>query len=87
MKNVLYYNIDDNLDYENKLLKDWDIDDVNLIEIKDADRKTPLYDLINKNQVSGVVVEYDSITDEIMEKCPSLEIVSLQSIGYKFETK
>ena len=82
MKNVLYYNIDDNLDYENKLLKDWDIDDVNLIEIKDADRKTPLYDLINKNQVSGVVVEYDSITDEIMEKCQSLEIVSLQSIGY-----
>lgn len=82
MKNVLYYNIDDTLEYENKLLKEWGIDDINLIEVKDPDRRTPLDDIINDKQINGIVVEYDKITDDIMEKCPSLEIVSLQSIGY-----
>lgn len=82
MKKALYYNIDDNLDYEKSLLEEWGIDDVDLIEVKDPDRKTPLSDIINKYDISGIVVEYDRITDELMEKCPSLEIVSLQSIGY-----
>lgn len=82
MKNVLYYNIDDTLEYENKFLKEWGIDDINLIEVKDPDRRTPLDDIINDKQINGIVVEYDKITDDIMEKCPSLEIVSLQSIGY-----
>ena len=35
MKKVLYFNIDDNLDYENSLIKEWKVDDVELIEIKD----------------------------------------------------
>ena len=34
-KRVLYYNIDDNLDYENSLLKEWKIDNLELVEIKD----------------------------------------------------
>ena len=82
MRNILYYNIDDNLDYENRILSEKGITDLKLIEVKDPDRRTPLYEIINKNDIEGIVVEYDKITDELMEKCPSLKIVSLQSIGY-----
>ena len=37
MKKVLYFNIDDNLDYENSLLSEWGIDDVELVEVKDKE--------------------------------------------------
>ena len=41
MAKVLYFNIDDNLDYENALLKEWGIDDLELIEIKDKVIQVP----------------------------------------------
>lgn len=82
MAKVLYYNIDDNLDYENKLLKEWGVEDVELIEIKDPKGTENFVDHINETKADGLVVEYEQVTKEVMDKCPNLKIVSLQSIGY-----
>lgn len=77
---AIYYNIDDNLDYENNLLKSWGIQDLELVEIKDKTGATPFTEQIK--EADGLVVEYEKITREVMEQLPKLKIVSLQSIGY-----
>ncbi|MQN01010.1 MAG: C-terminal binding protein [Lachnospiraceae bacterium] len=82
MSKVLYFNIADNLDYENKKLSEWGIDDVELIEIKDKDYKKSFGEYLRDTGADGVVVEYDQVTREVIEMCPNLKIVSLQSIGY-----
>ena len=42
MKKVVYYNVDDTLDFENQLLKEWGVDDIELIEFKNGeDRDKP----------------------------------------------
>lgn len=82
MAKVLYFNIDDNLDYENKLLKEWGIDDLELIEIKDKEYKKSFGEYVRDAGAEGLVVEYEKVTNEVMDMCPDLKIVSLQSIGY-----
>ena len=82
MAKVLYYNIDDNLDYENSLLKEWGITDIDLIEIKDPEGTKNFVSHINEVQAEGLVVEYEQVTSEVMDSCPTLKQVSLQSIGY-----
>ncbi|MFT8888675.1 MAG: C-terminal binding protein [Ethanoligenens sp.] len=78
---VLYYNIDDTLDYERSLLAQWGIaDDVELVEVKDQDNKKPFVEYAA--DADGMVVEYQKITRGILEQLPKLKIVSLQSIGY-----
>ena len=78
MPKAVYYNIDDNLDYENSLLKEWGVTDLELVEIKD--KETPFVNHIK--EFDGLVVEYEQITAEVMDQLPNLKIVSLQSIGY-----
>ncbi|EST12689.1 C-terminal binding protein [Sporolactobacillus laevolacticus] len=78
-KKVLYYNIDDNLDYERGLLTQWGIEDLELVEIKDYDREKPF--VVHAREVDGVVVEYQQLTREIIEQLPNLKIISLQAIG------
>ncbi len=82
MKKVLYFNIDDNLDYENDLLSEWGIDDIELIEVKDKEYKKSFGEYVRDTDAEGLVVEYDKVTREVMDMSPKLKIVSLQSIGY-----
>lgn len=82
MAKVLYFNIDDNLDYENELLKEWGIDDLELIEIKDKEYKKSFGEYVRDSQAEGLVVEYEQVTKEVMDMAPELKIISLQSIGY-----
>ena len=82
MAKVLYFNIDDNLDYENALLKEWGIDDLELIEIKDKEYKKTFGECVRDTGAEGLVVEYEQVTKEVMDMAPELKIVSLQSIGY-----
>mgnify|MGYP004458978035 CR=1 FL=1 len=82
MKKVLYFNIDDNLDYENSLLSEWGIDDVELVEVKDKEYKKSFGEYVRDTDAEGLVVEYDKVTREVMDMSPKLKIVSLQSIGY-----
>lgn len=79
-KRVLYYNIDDSLDYENSLLKEWDIDSLELVEVKDREGKKSFIEYAY--DFDGVVVEYQKMTKEIIESLPNLKIITLQSIGY-----
>lgn len=82
MAKVLYYNIDDNLDYENQLLTEWGISDMELIEVKDPKGAETFVSHINETGADGIVVEYEEVTKEVMDQCPNLKQVSLQSIGY-----
>lgn len=82
MAKVLYFNIDDTLDYENELLKEWGVRDMELIEIKDKEYKKTFGEYVRDSGAEGLVVEYDKVTKEVMDMCPELKIVSLQSIGY-----
>lgn len=79
-KRVLYYNIDDNLDYENSLLKEWGIHNLELVEVKDKEGKKSFVEYAY--DFDGVVVEYQQMTKEIIESLPNLKIITLQSIGY-----
>ncbi len=82
MAKVLYFNIDDNLDYENQLLKEWGIEDIELIEIKDKEYKKDFVSHVRDSKADGLVVEYEQVTRKVIEQLPDLKIVSLQSIGY-----
>ena len=82
MTKILYYNIDDDLGYENKLLKEWGVTDLELIEIKDGEGTKNFVAHLNETKAEGLVVEYEKVTKEVMDACPALKQVSLQSIGY-----
>ncbi len=82
MAKVLYFNIDDTLDYEKQLLQEWGITDIELIEIKDKEYKKTFGEYVRDSGAEGLVVEYDKVTKEVIDMCPKLKIVSLQSIGY-----
>lgn len=82
MAKIIYFNIDDNLDYENSLLKEWNIQDIELLEIKDKTNKKSFVDYVKEEKAEGLVVEYEQITRDVMEQLPTLKIISLQSIGY-----
>jgi D-3-phosphoglycerate dehydrogenase len=78
MSKVVYFNIDDTLDYEKGLLRDWGVTDVELVEIKD---KTSGKFTEYLQDADGLVVEYEQVTKAVMEQCPKLKVVSVQSIG------
>lgn len=82
MAKVLYFNIDDNLDYENSLLMEWGVNDLELVELKDKEYKKSFVDHVKDSKADGLVVEYEQVTKEVMDELPDLKIVSLQSIGY-----
>ena len=82
MAKSVYFNIDDNLDYENSLLKEWGVEDLELVEIKDKEGKKSFVRHLQAEKAEGLVVEYEQVTKEVMEQLPDLKIVSLQSIGY-----
>lgn len=77
---VVYYNIVDNLDYENSLLRKWKIDSLELVEVKNRDGGRTFADFAA--EADGAVVEYESVTRPVMEKLKRCKIIALQSIGY-----
>lgn len=78
MSKVVYFNIDDTLDYEKGLLAEWGVTDVELAEVKD---KTSGRFTEYLEDADGLVVEYEKVTKEVMTRCPKLKIVAVQSIG------
>lgn len=77
---VVYYNIVDTVDYENSLLKQWKVDNLELVEVKNRDGKHSFADFAA--EADGAVVEYEMITRQVMEKLNRCKIIALQSIGY-----
>lgn len=82
-KKVVYYNVDDTLDFENQLLKEWGVDDIELIEFKNGeDRDKPEAFLEATKDADGIVVEFFDVNASVIEKMDKCKIVALQAIGY-----
>lgn len=84
MKKVVYYNVDDTLDYENELLKKWGVDDIELVEFKNGeDRDKPEAFLEAVKDADGIVVEFFDVNADVIAKMEDkCKIVALQAIGY-----
>lgn len=77
---AVYYNIVDTLEYENCLLKKWGINNLELIDVKNKSGKVPFTECAAG--ADAIVVEYEPITREVVEKLKCCKIIALQSIGY-----
>lgn len=77
---VIYYNIVDNLDYENSLLKKWKVGNLELVEVKNRDGEQTFADFAA--EADGAVVEYEPVTRPVLENLKRCKIIALQSIGY-----
>ncbi|MDR1495830.1 MAG: C-terminal binding protein [Clostridiales Family XIII bacterium] len=80
---AVYYNIDDTLDFENSLLREWGVDDIELVEVKNGElRDDPeaFYDAVK--DAEGVAVEYYNITRDDIARMKNTTCISLQAIGY-----
>jgi D-3-phosphoglycerate dehydrogenase len=83
VQKVVYYNMDGTLDFENSLLKEWGVGDIELIDVKNgADRDNPEAFLEAVKCADGVVVEYFQITEDVLSKMEHTKIIALQAIGY-----
>jgi D-3-phosphoglycerate dehydrogenase len=77
---VLYYDINDSLEYERSLLKEWGVDSMELVQVKCTEQHVPFADCAA--DVHGAVVEYEQVTRPVLERLKKLRVISLQSIGY-----
>ena len=76
---IVYSNTTGSLDYERNLLKNWGVSGLELFEVKETD---PSKIADHLKDADGVVVIYDRIDEAVLQKCPKLKCVSVQSIGY-----
>ncbi|MEQ8197164.1 MAG: C-terminal binding protein [Clostridiaceae bacterium] len=79
MYKVVYYNMNQTLDYENQLLEEWNIKDIELVEIKNGGKKLKSEYIA---QADGIMLDYDTVPRELMQQLPNCKIIALQSIGY-----
>ncbi len=75
-KKVAYYNMPGDLQYENALLKEWEIDNLQLCQVTGCNI---IKDIAG---YQGLVTEYTIISEEILQRLPDLQIIALQSVGY-----
>jgi D-3-phosphoglycerate dehydrogenase len=76
VKKAIYYNMSGNLDYEMQLLKEWDINDLQLVQIEGSD-------IINDvKDADALTLEYTTVTDDMLKSLKKLKIIALQSIGF-----
>lgn len=79
MKKLVYCNTTEDLEYEKNLLREWGISDLELVDVKEPD-PTKIPERLS--DADGVVVIYDRIDKDLLERCPRLKCASVQSIGY-----
>lgn len=83
MSKVVYYNVDDTVDFENQLLEKWGVKDIELIEFKNgAERDNPEAFLEAVKDADGIVVEFFQITGDLLARMAKTKVISLQAIGY-----
>lgn len=83
MNKVVYYNVDDTVEFENQLLEKWGIEDIELVEFKNgSERDNPDAFIEAVKDADGVVVEFFQITGDVLSKMDQTKIVALQAIGY-----
>jgi D-3-phosphoglycerate dehydrogenase / 2-oxoglutarate reductase len=83
MSKVVYYNVDDTVDFENQLLEKWGVKDIELVEFKNgSERDNPDAFIEAVKDADGVVVEFFQITRDVLNRMEKTKIISLQAIGY-----
>lgn len=76
VKKVIYYNMSGNLDYEMQLLKEWEITDLQLLQIEGSD-------IVNDvNDADALTLEYTTVSESMLKSLKKLKIIALQSIGF-----
>lgn len=74
-KKVIYYNMSGDLDYENQLLQEWNIDDLELIQV------TGNNFIEDVKEAESLTLEYTQVDCNALKNLPNLKIIALQSIG------
>ena len=78
---VVYYNIADDLTYENSLLDQWGkTGQIELVEVKNGATDDQSF-VAAAADADGVVLEYTELTSPLMDRLPTLRISAQQSIG------
>ncbi|WP_372881766.1 C-terminal binding protein [Psychromonas sp.] len=75
-KKVIYYNMQGDLNYETQLLKEWNVDDLELIQVTGNNLIEDIKD------AESLTLEYTSVGSEALKHLPNLKIIALQSIGF-----
>jgi len=75
-KKVVYYNMQNDLDYEYQLLKQWNIDDLDLVQVTGTNLVDDVKD------AESLTLEYTHVTDDDLRALSDLKIIALQSIGF-----
>lgn len=78
-KLVAYYNMPGDIVYEKQLLEEWDVQDIELREVKEEKTNDMVKTL---KEYQGLVTEYTILSEETLMALPRLKIIALQSIGY-----
>ena len=79
---IVYFNVGNTLEYENSLLKDWGVKDLELVRIQDKEKKKDFLTHVKELKADGLVIDYEPITKDVMDQLPDLKIISMLSIGY-----
>lgn len=74
-KNVVYYNMPGDLNYENRLLNEWGISDLALTQVTGNNLIEDVKD------AESLTLEYTEVGADTLKHLPNLKIIALQSIG------
>ncbi len=82
IKRILYYHTGFDISYEQSLIKEWGYEDRISLQSVDKEDKGSLIQCANDLRAEGLLIVYEPVTEEVLRSVPSLEIVSIPSIGY-----
>jgi len=74
-KKVVYYNMPTDLIYERQLLQEWQIDDLELVEVTGSNL------IEDVQEADSLTLEYTEVNAASLKSLPNLKIIALQSIG------
>ncbi len=80
VKKIVYYNVEAGIEYEKQLLKEWKIEDAELVEVSDPQEKMSFAKAVG--DADGVVMYYYTVGESDLSEMPNLKVIALQSIGF-----
>ncbi|MDB4836866.1 C-terminal binding protein [Marinomonas sp.] len=74
-KKVIYYNMPGDLNYEEQLLEQWGITDLELVQVNGSNLVEDV------KEADSLTLEYTTVSADTLKKLPNLKLIALQSIG------
>jgi len=75
-KKVIYYNMPNDITYEKQLLKEWNINDLELVQVSGNNF------IEDVKEAESLTLEYMEVNAETLKNLPKLKVIALQSIGF-----